>query len=116
VPAYVFSGDGSGVCNVFLLLKSLGKVVGLFSWPPTFLKGRSGLDWVTFLFKDGAVISCKACLAEVDWNLPCDRGVKNLLNFLGVIEGFRRSFLPPGPYVDDLRGESCARVSDKGSS
>jgi hypothetical protein len=57
------------------------------------------------------VISFNACLAEVELVDAWDRGVKNLLNFLGVIEGLRRSFLPSRPYVG---GGRCGENDDCG--
>jgi hypothetical protein len=46
----------------------------------------------------GAVISSKAPRGNLIGKCPCDRGVKNLLNFLGVIEGWRFSFWPSRLY------------------
>lgn len=71
---------------------------------------------MTFRFKAGAAISCKACLAELTDREPRERGVKNLLNFRGVMEGCRRSFLPFGPYIEGLGGERLDSWLDNGSS
>jgi hypothetical protein len=43
------------------------------------------------------LISCKARREDVASDDLRERGVKNLLNFRGVIEGFRLSFLVAAP-------------------
>lgn len=95
----------SVVCISFLLFKSLGNAAGLFSSPREFRGGCSGLDRIPFRLLAGAVISYNACLAELVRIDPCERGVKNRVNFLGVTEGLRLSFRPSRPYVEGLGGE-----------
>lgn len=58
------------------------------------LLNRMGLERSPRRLLEGAVMSFNACLAELGFFDACDRGVKNRLNFLGVTEGLRRSFLP----------------------
>jgi len=98
-----FSGDASGVCMSFLLLR-LVNPVRLFSCPPTARKGRKGLDWA-FRLKFGAVIWFRAWRGKGSRIGSRERGVKNLRNLRGVIEGGRCSFLSLRELRELLRGE-----------
>lgn len=61
------------------------------------------------------MISFNACLAKLRSVDAFERGVKNLLNFLGVIEGLRRSFLPLCSYIGGC-GEGDEGGPDNGMS
>jgi hypothetical protein len=54
--------------------------------------GFNGLLGVWHRLRAGAVRSRRALLAALGFDETRDRGVKNCLNFRGVIDGFRRSF------------------------
>ena len=73
------------------------KVVGVFSWPNTSLRGRIGPDGGPLRLYTRLFISIKAFWEDVASDVLRERGVKNRLNFLGVIEGFLLSFFPDFP-------------------
>jgi hypothetical protein len=67
----------------------------VFSWPNMGRRGRFRLDCITSRLLAGSLLtSRRGFREEAAPEEPRDRGVKNRLNFLGVIEGLRLSLLP----------------------
>ena len=100
------SGVGSGVCRNFRRLDdrwdAASGLCGSSWYAEDSEMGRSGLDGVRHRLRAGAARSRNARRAALGSDETRDRGVKNLLNFLGVMDGFRLSFPAPG---DSLGGE-----------
>jgi hypothetical protein len=69
--------------------------------------GLSGLEGVWQRLRAGAVRSRRAFRTALGFDDTRDRGVKNLSNFLGVIEGFLRSLRLGG---EDSK--SLVRIAD----
>jgi hypothetical protein len=73
--------------------------------------GLSGLDGVRQRLRAGAVRSQRAFRAALGTDETRDRGVKKRRNFLGVIDGFLRSFSLPR--LDGALGGDESRLALK---
>lgn len=83
---------GSGVCRSLRLFISRVNEIGLFSWSAIVLSGRMGLDCTPLRLFAGAVTSKRILLDDPAALGPWDLGVKNRVNFRGVIDVNRFSF------------------------
>ena len=92
-------GNRSGVCWTFRRFASLGPT----GWLPRSFSsemGLRGLDGVKPRLRAGAERSRRAFRAALGFDETRDRGVKNLPNLRGVIDGFLRSLT----WLDGGRG------------
>lgn len=122
-PAWLLNGSshgelfsdkvGSGVCKSLRLFISRVNEIGLFSWSAIVLSGRIGLDCTPLRLFAGAVTSKRILLDDPAALGPWDLGVKNRVNFRGVIDVSRFSFelSPWGAIVQSLLLSFC--VVDK---
>lgn len=83
---------GSGVCKSLRLFISRVNEIGLFSWSAVVFSGRIGLDCIPLRLFAGAVTSKRILLDDPAALGPWDLGVKNRVNFRGVIDVRRFSF------------------------